>query len=380
MIRICFVTTVPLTINAFIRKTAEYLHDKGDFDITYVCDYDKDFEASLPAYVHYHPIAMARGVSLGGIKATGVMADYFKQEQFDIVQFASPNASFYASIAAKKAGIPVRLYCQWGIAYVGFTGLKRSILKCLERTTCHNATVIEPDSHGNVEFSVKEGLYPITKARVIGNGSAAGVDLQKFDCSKKKEYRTAIRKQYGIPEQDLVYGFVGRLDKDKGVNELLTAYRTVKNDHTHLLMVGPKDKELTLDQELYQWSKNEPSVIYTGGVSIVEQYLAAMDLFILPSYREGFGSSVIEAEAMGLPVIVTNIPGPTEAMEDGKTGIVIQKADVSSLQAAMEKLAGNESLRMQYGTAGHLFADTHFEQNALFEQIYLDRKALVSGK
>lgn len=377
MIKICFVTTVHDTLDSFVLDLAEYLHGTNEYEISFACKKNEEFERRLPSYIHFYPITIERGANSTVFTATRELKWLFQKEKFDIVQFSTPNASFCASTAARQTGIPVRLYCQWGLAYVGFQGWKRTVFKALEKKTCQNATVIEPDSQGNLNFSVEEGLYPHSKAHVIGKGSASGVNLKKFNLSEKPVWRHEIRKKYSIADSDLVFGFVGRLDRDKGINELLAAYNQLKNKHSHLFVIGPEDKKNTLDQHLYQASLKDPSIVYTGEIGNVEQYLSAMDIFVLPSYREGFGSVVIEAEAMGLPVIVTDIPGPTEAMRNGLTGIVVKKADISTLQQAMKKLAENQELCRQYGQSSAVFAKEGFEQTQLFEKIDQDRRTLV---
>lgn len=370
-------TTVHDTLDSFVLDLAKYLQSTNEYCISFACQADREFEKELPYYISFFPITIERGANLTVFTATQELKQLFKREKFDIVQFSTPNASFCASIAAKFAGIPIRLYCQWGLAYVGFHGWKRLVFKMLEKITCHNATVIEPDSEGNLDFSVQEGLYPRSKAHVVGKGSASGVNILKFDFDKKSEWRSKIRKQYAIADGDIVFGFVGRLDRDKGLNELIKAYNSIKNNCTHLLIVGPADKQDTLDQKLYSASKQDKSIIYTGKVLNVEQYLSAMDIFVLPSHREGFGSVVIEAEAMGLPVIVTDIPGPTEAMCNGSTGILVKKGNIETLQQAMKVLAENQELRQQYGKSAVLFVRDNFEQRQLFQKIEQDRKALV---
>lgn len=254
MKKICFITTVPGTLESFVIKTAEYLHNSGEFDVTFVCDADDRFAESLPDYIHYRPVPMKRGINLGGIKAIRQMKKLFKEEKFDIVQYSTPNASLYASIAAKSAKIPVRLYCQWGIVYVAFSGIKRKIFKCIEKKVCKLSTWIEPDSFGNLRFSRAEGLY----------------------------------------------------------NE----------------------------------SKN----------------------------------SVIEAEAMGVPVIVTDIPGPVDAMSEGKTGLIVKKADVESLKSAMLSIYNDDKMRNDFASNTLEFVKNRFEQKQLLLHILKDRKRLLGDK
>jgi glycosyltransferase involved in cell wall biosynthesis len=382
MEKICFVTTVPLTLRAFVIDTAKYLHAQGGYDISFICDNDPDFAASLPEYIHYHPVPMKRGISLGGIGAMLKMYRIFRTENFDLVQYSTPNASLYASIAAWLAGVPVRLYCQWGIAYVGFSGMKRRIFKLVEKTVCRLSTRIEPDSFGNLHFSQAEGLYTPKKSGVVWNGSASGVNLSKFDIAQKEGWRKAIRRQYELPEDAFVYGFVGRVNRDKGINELLAAFQSVQQScpGSYLMLVGREEVTPSMNAALYNWAKNNPHVLFCGFTNVVEQYLSAMDVYILPSYREGFGSGVIEAEAMGVPVIITNIPGPTDAMLKNETGLVIQKADIYDLQAAMETLYCDSEIRWQYGQSGVSFAKTNFDQQVLFAHILTDRENLMGKR
>lgn len=379
MKKICFITTIPLTLRAFVLKTAIYLHENTDWDISFICNYDEAFAKELPEYIHYFPVSMERGISIGGIKAMLQMKEIFEREKFDLIQYSTPNASLYASLAGKLAKIPVRLYCQWGMVFVGFDGIKRTIFKSIEKLVCSLSTWIEPDSKSNLQFSHSEKLYPKDKGSVIWNGSACGVNLDKFDISKKAEFGENIREKLDIPKNAFVYGFVGRITRDKGINELFSAFKSVyeKKDNAYLLLVGNSELDATVDEELYRWTKNCPRVVYAGYTNVVEQYLAAMNVYLLPSYREGFGMGVVEAEAMGLPVIVTDIPGPIDAMENGRTGLVVSKKNIEELYQAMLKLYENKDLCEKFGKEGHYFAVTKFEQNELFARILLDRKQLL---
>lgn len=375
--KICFITTVPITLRAFVLKTAEYIHNHTEWDISFICSNDEQFAKELPAYIHYYPVHMERGISLSGIKAMFEIKKIFKREKFDLIQYSTPNASLYASIAGWLARVPIRLYCQWGMVFVGFSGIKRIIFKLEEKFVCKLSTWIEPDSKSNLNFAHEQGLYPKDRGSVVWNGSACGVNLEKFDISQKSDYRKAIRSKYKIPEDAFVYGFVGRITRDKGINELLSAYKQLNGDNTYLMLVGNEEIDDNIDMNLFNWSKKADNVIYTGTTNVVEKYLSAMDVYILPSYREGFGMGVIEAEAMGLPVIVSDIPGPTDAMLKDKTGLVVEKADVSSLKEAMTTIYTDKELYQSLSSMTHSFAKEHFEQNTLFEYIVEDRKKLL---
>ena len=377
--KICFITTIPSTLRSFVLKTAIYLHENTHWDISFICDYDDEFAKELPEYIHYFPVNMKRGISVSGVKAMFEMKKIFQREKFDLIQYSTPNASLYASVAGWLARIPVRLYCQWGIVYVSFSGIKRKLFKLIEKTVCSLSTWIEPDSKSNLEFSHKEGLYPKKKGSVIWNGSACGVNLEKFDISKKQEYRESVRQDLGLNENHFVYGFVGRLTKDKGINELLTAFKKLneKYSNIYLMLIGRPEMETSLDMKLFDWAKESDNVIFTGYTNVVEKYLSAMDVYILPSYREGFGMGVIEAEAMGVPVIVTDIPGPVDAMIENETGLVVEKKNDKMLSEAMETLYNDREKVDCYGKNAIIHSTEKFEQKRLFSHILDDRKRLL---
>lgn len=377
--RICFITTVSITIKSFLIDLIKELDLLG-YDVTVICKEDSSLVNELPKNVKYISIPMNRGINVfQSISCTIKLIKIFKSQKYDLIQYSTPNASLYASIAGFIARVPIRLYCQWGIVFVSFSGIKYYIFKAIEKIICQLSTKIEPDSFGNLKFSHQNNLYGPEKSEVIWNGSASGVNLDKFNISKKNIWRQKIREKYQISEEDIVIGFVGRLNRDKGVNELLSAYKELleKCSNIKLIIIGANDKIHELDSTLYQWSLENPTIIYCGHVTNIEQYFSAMDIFVLPSYREGFGSVVIEAEAMGVPVIVTDIPGPTDAMVDQKTGLIVKKKDVNSLFEAMYELVHNHQMRLLMGQNGIELSTEKFNKEELLRYIIKDRKQLL---
>lgn len=379
MKKLCFITTISGTIKSFILEFAKYMHEESDYDITFICDKDDDFAASLPPYIHYIPISMKRGISVGGIKACAEMYKIFRENKFDLIQYSTPNASLYASLSGWLAGVPVRLYCQWGLAFVGFSGLKRTIFKLIEKVVCKLSTWIEPDSRGNLEFCHEQKIYPQKKGSVVHKGSASGVSLDKFDLSRKNDFRAEIRKKFNIPETAFVYGFVGRITGDKGINELLSATRNLFDSHKdmYVLLIGGMEKEDSVDTELFEWSKTQERVIYCGSTNEVQKYMAAMDCYVMPSYREGFGLTVLEAGAMGLPVICTNIPGPTDAIHNEVNGLIVEKKDSKAIEDAVLRIYSDRELAKQLGAAGYENVKENYEQKSLFKYILEDRERLL---
>lgn len=375
--KLCFVTTVSITLKSFVVGTAEYLHQEAGYDITFICDDDEAFAASLPPYIHYVPIPMKRGISLGGISAMFKMIRVFRQEKFDMVQYSTPNASFYAAIAAWIARIRIRKYHLMGFRYLGFERTKRKIFKAIEKTTCALSTDVECVSQSNRELGISEKLFSARKSNVILQGSSAGVNLDRFNIHNKEAWRKEYRKKFDFSANDCVFAYVGRITRDKGVNELLAAFEEADIVNKKLLLIGQIESEQTLDRSLLERAKNDNRVIFHSPVNDIERYYSAIDILVLPSYREGFGMVVVEAEAMGVPVIVTDIPGPTDAMIPNETGLLVKKADVDSLVAAMKELARSPEKRQSFGAAAQKFAAENFEQQHLYQAILQDRKRLL---
>jgi glycosyltransferase involved in cell wall biosynthesis len=325
---------------------------------------------------------MTRGISLEGISAIRQMRKIFKREKFDLVQYATPNASCYASIAAKQAKVPVRLYAQWGLIYISFSGWKRKLFKAIEKMVCRKSTWVEPICYDNLKFAHEEGLYPEEKGSVVWNGSACGVDLKKYDITKKQEYRKAIREKLNIPESAFVFGFMGRITRDKGVNELFAAFRKIaeKDPNVYLIICGRSEVTGAVNRENYDWARSSSQVVFTGFITETEQYYSAMDCYMTASYREGFGETVVEAGAMGIPTIVTNIPGPGEAMVKDQTGLVIERKSTEQLYDAMVKMKESPELREEFSKNGHEFVVSHFDRKVHFAKTLEDRKKLLEKK
>lgn len=381
MKKLCMITTISLTLKSFVVETAKYLHEQCGYDVTLICSEDEKFAASLPDYIHYIPVHMARGIDASAIQSIRKFKEIFKREQFDLIQYATPNAACYASIAAKSVGAPIRLYCQWGIRYVGMSGVSRTIFKAIEKMVCRNSTHIRAVSPMNLAFAVKEGLYPLEKAKVIGHGGTIGVDMQCFALSKKQEWRAKIRQAYGLAKDDFVFGFAGRVSPDKGCAELIAAFRQVveKRQNVKLLIVGPFEDDCGIAPELVQWAKTSEHVKLTGLVENAEmrEYYAAMDVLVHPTYREGFGMVIQEAGALAVPVITTKIPGASEVMEDGVSCKLVTPKDAQQLAAAMEEMVMAPSAVQQLGSSAYERTKHLYDRPIMLENQRQDYEELI---
>lgn len=381
--KICFIVTVSMTIDQFLRFSFQRFHDEG-YDVFVIADMSLEYIQTLPEFVKAKPVKMSRGIDLkGAFYAIREMVKIFRQEKFDLVQYSTPNASFYAALASSFCRIPVRLYCQWGLVYQSFTGIKRMIFRMIERLVCFLSTDIQPDSYGNLELCRQEKFYNDKKSRVVWNGSANGVNLDKFQIENKIQYCNEIRTKYGIDQNATVLGFVGRVGKEKGFEELMEMFGQLIDRFPQLILlyVGPNEKPDTVDKKYLQFFESCSNIKYTGGwVDDTEKHFAAMDIFVFPTYHEGFGSVTIEAEAMGVPVIVSDVPGPQNAMMDGVTGYKVPVCKVSELVQKAIVLIQDGNLRCEMGKKAREFVEDKFDDEILLNKIIENRNWLLERK
>lgn len=223
---------------------------------------------------------------------------------------------------------------------------------------------------------VQKGVFPPDKVTVVWNGSSGGIDLERFDFAKRQRWRNEVREELGYSDSDFVYGFVGRITRDKGINELLEAYFSLHTD-AKLFLIGRMEDVQTLNTELMEKARQHPNIQFHDSVTDIERYFAAIDVLLLPSYREGFGNVVIEAGAMGTPAIVSDIPGPTDAIDRDKTALVVPVKDTAALAEAMKQIRGMDCVAMGQHVAQ--FAKEKFDSNVLCEKI-LERKQFLLGE
>lgn len=374
MKKICYIVTIPLTIRAFFIPQLQCLAENG-YDVSVICCSDENLQSELGDKIRFIPVDMPRGLSvLKSIKAVRNLVRVFKNEKFDMVQYSTPNAALYAGLAAKRTEIKIRNYHLMGLRYLGAGKFGQIVLKAMEKFTCRLSTSVECVSNSNLELGVSQGLFPREKATVVWNGSTGGVDISRFDFTKREKWKNEIRHKYGIADDDFVFGFVGRITKDKGINELLEAFFNLKSN-AKLMIIGVKEGVDTLDAQLWQKAIDDKNVIIVDAQMDIERYYSALDILVFPSYREGFGNVIIEAGALGTPSIVSNIPGPIDAIENGKTGITVNKADSKDLLDKMILIQNENILESpQYCSD---YVKEHFDSNKLCEYILERKNGLV---
>ncbi|MEF2838380.1 MAG: glycosyltransferase family 4 protein [Oscillospiraceae bacterium] len=375
MHKICYVATVPLTIRSFFIPQIKFLSNKG-FDVSVICSPDDSIALELGGNITFIPVEIPRGISVvGSLKAMKNLYNVFKKEKFDLIQYSTPNAALYTSVAAKLAGCNIRNYHLMGLRYLGTEGFGKVILKTLEKMTCRFSTHVECVSRSNMEMGIREGLFPKEKVTVVWNGSSGGVDLSRFDYSKREQWRKEVREELGYTDSDFAYGFVGRITGDKGINELLQAYFSLQTTDK-LFLIGRTEDNQTLNPQLIEKTKNDSNIQFHAPAMDIERYFAAIDVLILPSHREGFGNVIIEAAAMGVPAIVSDIPGPTDAIERDKTALAVPVKDAGALAKAMKEIKSRDYVTM--GQNAVQYVREKFDSSVLCEKVLERKQELLS--
>lgn len=364
-IKLCRVVTVPITFATLLRQQIRSIVEAG-IDLTLVSspgDQANELCAGLP--VRHEAIPMARKPApWRDIQSLCKLARFFRRERFDIVHSSTPKAGLLTALAGAVARVPVRIHTFTGQVWVELNGPMRWLLRKFDWLIGRLDTHTFADSHSQRELLVTERLVPPDKIQVLGHGSISGVDLRRFDPSLANKVRAQLRHTLGIGETSPVIVFVGRITKDKGICELLDAFRMLCEHYEdiHLLLVGPLEVDRSLEHsKIIKQLSNNARIHPVGFAPQPEEYLAMADIFCLPSYREGFGSVAIEAGAMMLPSVATRVTGLIDAVVDGETGILVPPKDVWALKDALKTMIESPDMRCRMGQAARLRAVTYFD-------------------
>lgn len=369
------VFTVISTPISFFDEQFKFLSTHGQ-QICVVSSSEEDSTFSERNSITYRQIDIKRRISpFSDVKVIVSLVRLIRQEKFDIVVGHTPKGAMVAMIAAKLAGVKTRIYYRHGLIYTTATGLKRTIFKTVERLTALLATNIVNVSPSLCQLAVKDRLNSDAKQTVIGCGTCGGIDtIDTFNPAKVSvDTVSALRHTLGIPDVAFVVGFCGRLCHDKGIIELIDGFKLFKQAHpeidARLLLVGPYDARDILPQSIKDEIESKPSIIAPGAVShhYLPNYYSLMDVFVFPSYREGFGMTVIEASAMRLPILVSRSHGCVDSIREDVTGRYIDLTPESIASSLSEML--NSELRQRLGNAGRDFVTANFERTAMWSKI-----------
>lgn len=321
------ITTVPLSLEKLLENQGQYF--KAFYDITFISSNPEQLKQTAEKQgVSYFPLEMTRKITpLQDLRCLIQLYHFLRKEKPLIVHTHTPKAGIVGMLAARLAGVPIRLHTIAGLPLMETKGLKRWLLILVERITYFCATKVYPNAEGLLKFVLQNRLAPRKKLKVIGKGSSNGIDTSYFSKDEVEETKvSSLRESLKIKSSDFIFCFVGRLVGDKGVNELVHAFCEVQDEipDAKLLLVGPYETDLDPLEKITQKRINtNPNIMTTGFQADIRPYLVLSDTFVFPSYREGFPNVVLQAIAMEVPCIVSDINGCNEIIREGETGAII---------------------------------------------------------
>lgn len=363
--RIAFVLAGAQSVRAFMTDHISGL--SKTYDVSVFTNLETDALADLQSeHITLVDVAFARKISIvSDLKTLWRLFILLRNGRYEAVHSLMPKTGLLAAIAARAAFVPVRVHTFTGQVWANREGLSRFALKFLDRLIVWLDTDILTDSPSQSQFLRSEGVCK--NARVLGLGSVGGVDLERFRPDPGD--RLELRRDLGIAADDLVFGFLGRINNDKGVADLAAAF--VASDlpkNSKLLLVGP-DEQFVLDRIKGQFGDMDGRLILAGATREPQRFLNIFDVFCLPSYREGFGSSAIEAAACGVPAVASRIYGLTDAVDDGVTGQLHPPGDVLGITKLLQEFARDPALRIRMGNAARVRVQKQFSKAYLMEQM-----------
>ncbi len=364
MKRICVVVATDGTVRSFLLDQLRAL--SASYQVSVVSNTtDPGWLRSLGVDADVTPIRIERKISLlDDLRALVALTRLFRARGFAAVHSVTPKAGLLTMLAGALAGVPVRIHTFTGQVWATRTGVARRLLRGADRTIAAAATHVLADSRSQRDFLVAQGVVRPGKIAVLGEGSISGVDLLRF--RPAPEVRGQVREELGVPADAIVFLFIGRLVRDKGVLDLARAFASCAAScpRAFLVVAGPDEEGLT-PRIASTAAAFRDRVRLVGFTRVPERLLAAADVFCLPSYREGFGTAVIEAAAAAVPAIASRIYGLTDAVEEGATGLLHEPGDVAAVAALMTRLASDAQLRADLGERARRRASREFSSARL---------------
>jgi glycosyltransferase involved in cell wall biosynthesis len=359
--RIGIIVSSPFFARAFLTDQIDALSSR--YQVCLILNVGKGDYFSVPdTKVEVVAAPIVRNVSMArDLYAILFLVALFSRRRFDVVHSLTPKAGLLTALAGSVARVPVRIHTFTGQVWATRSGLARRMLKNADKLLARTATHLLVDSPSQRDFLLREGVVSAMKSRVLANGSVCGVDTFRF--RPNSESRKRVRQEQSITDAAVVFLYVGRLKVDKGVLDLARAFASLGMEYskTWLLIVGP-DEENLRPLMVNLCSSVATRLRFIGMSKAPQEYMAAADVLCLPSYREGFGSVIIEAASVGIPSVASNIYGIIDAIEPGVSGLLHAAGDVDDLQSKMKQMIDYPELRAKMGTNAQLRAHRSFSK------------------
>ena len=377
------VATMSFSIVSQLRKQLEEIKNQN-IDITIISGRDDGMEFINKLDIPHKDINIPRDISL--IKDFLALINLylcFRREDFDIVHSTTPKAGLLTSIAGFFARVPIRIHTFTGQAWANLSGFKRWICIKMDKVIITLNTQVYADSFSQVEFLLEQKVIKnLEDIKVLGDGSLAGVDVQRFS-EKEKLFREERRVEFNIPNESFVFIYLGRINLEKGVNELIEAFNklTKENRNAYLILVGPIDiKEPTEKIRIESLIQDSPNIRFYEYTDNPERFLSISDVLCCPSYREGFGTVIIEAAAMGITSIGSDVVGLKDSIINKETGLLFRSGDSEDLREKMQLLMDNHELRRSLNDNAKKNALNRFSSSRLSNLVIDEYKEKYGNK
>ncbi len=372
------ITTVPQSLRGLLKGQLKFMSDNG-FEVIGVSSPGEALnDVKKNEGVKTVGIEMTRSITpLQDLKALIQLIQLFRKEKPQIVHTHTPKAGLLGMIAARLTGVPHRLHTVAGMPLTVATGFKRQLLNQMEKLTYAYATKVYPNSFGLERIILDEKFTSSTKLKVIGKGSSNGIDTSIFDPNLvEDEVKSKLRNELNINNNDTVLLYVGRIVKDKGINELVTAFNNIIDDSVKLILVGGVHKNDPISKTSKEIIETNSRIKAVGIKRNVIDYYAIADVFIFPSYREGFPNVLLEACSMGLPCVVTNINGNNEIIQDGINGLIVEPKDANGLEIAIRNIINSSISSDNIKQHNREIICKNYERKLLWENILNEYKII----
>lgn len=381
-VRVAHITTIDLSLRYLLLNQLQSIQAAG-YEVTGISTPGPDVPAIVEAGIHHIPVAMTRNFTPStDLASLARLVRVMRRERFTIVHTHNPKPGLLGQLAARLAGVPIVINTVHGFYFhEGMSPRWRKFYIMMEKIAARCSDVILSQNEEDISTALKEGICSPTQIRSLGNG----IDVHRFDRRQiSPRIVERLRAQFHVCADRPVVGFVGRLVAEKGILELLQAAQhvlTVMPD-VQFLVIGPIDTEKpdALTPIIAQTYGVGDAFTFTGMQQEMPELYALMDLFVLPSHREGFPRSPMEASAMGVPCIVTDIRGCREAVANQQNGLRVPLGNVSALAEAIIALLKNPHMAQQMGRVGRQMAETRFDEQLVFSRVKAEYARLLAAK